>query len=74
MLENLVKDTLKQVPALVVLAFIVTQFLSFLGDVGDKVECFHKDAMLVIKENTVIQGKVLVVLEHIENETKHYSE
>lgn len=73
-MENLIKEVLKQVPALVVLVFIVVHFLGFLSEVGNKVEGFHREAMVVIKENTVIQGRVLSVLEYIENETKHYSE
>jgi len=61
----------KQVPSLVVLCFVVYLFLGFIGDASEKIKCFHEEAMATIKENTLVQGKVLKALNDIEHQRSH---
>jgi hypothetical protein len=62
---------LKQVPSLCVLAFIVNLFLGHMSQTSKKIEIFHKEAMVTIKENTLVQGKVLKALNDLEHERTH---
>ena len=70
-MEDLFKDLAAQVPALVVLTFLVIQFLKYLKSYNDTLSEFritlkemHTESMLVVKENTKVLSEVM---ERIEN-------